>query len=133
MNLSSTLATLERLVAFDTVSSRSNLALIEWVANRLDDHGIKAYVQPGDEPGKANLFATIGPAYRPGVMLSGHSDVVPVAGQDWTTDPLDRTERNGRWLGRGSADMKGFIACCVDAIPRLVSACLLYTSDAADE
>ncbi|MBK8766437.1 MAG: acetylornithine deacetylase [Burkholderiaceae bacterium] len=122
MNLSSTLATLERLVAFDTVSSRSNLALIEWVANRLDDHGIKAYVQPGDEPGKANLFATIGPADRPGVMLSGHSDVVPVAGQDWTSDPFVLTERNGRWLGRGSADMKGFIACCVDAIPRLVTA-----------
>jgi acetylornithine deacetylase len=87
MNLSSTLATLERLVAFDTVSSRSNLALIEWVANRLDDHGIKAYVQPGDEPGKANLFLPrsapqIGPGHSPGIPI-----VVPVAGQDWTSDP----------------------------------------------
>ena len=122
MKLDSTLAILERLVAFDTVSSRSNIELIEWVANRLDDHGIKALIQPGDEPGKANLFATIGPADRPGVMLSGHSDVVPVAGQDWTTDPFRLTERDGRWLGRGSADMKGFIACCIEAVPRLVSA-----------
>lgn len=122
MQLASTLAILERLIAFDTVSSRSNLALIEWVANRLDDHGIKAFVQAGDEPGKANLFATIGPSDRPGVMLSGHSDVVPVAGQAWTTDPFKLTERDGRFLGRGSADMKGFIACCVEAIPRLAAA-----------
>ncbi len=124
MTLASTLTTLERLVAFDTVSSRSNLALIEWVANRLDDHGIKAFVQQGDEPGKANLFATIGPTDRPGVMLSGHSDVVPVAGQDWHSDPFRLIERDGRWIGRGSADMKGFIACCVEAIPRLVAASL---------
>jgi acetylornithine deacetylase len=122
MQLASTHAILERLIAFDTVSSRSNLALIEWVANRLDDHGIKAFVQAGDEPGKANLFATIGPSDRPGVMLSGHSDVVPVAGQAWTTDPFKLTERDGRFLGRGSADMKGFIACCVEAIPRLAAA-----------
>jgi acetylornithine deacetylase len=122
MQLTRTIATLERLVAFDTVSSRSNVELIDWVANRLADHGIPAFVQHGDEPGKANLFATIGPADRPGLMLSGHSDVVPVAGQDWSTDPFRLTERDGRLYGRGSADMKGFIACCVEMAPRLAAA-----------
>ena len=122
MPLESTLDTLRTLVAFDTVSSRSNQALIDWVANRLADHGIRATIQAGDEPGKANLYATIGPDDVPGVMLSGHSDVVPVAGQDWSCDPFTLTARDDRWLGRGSADMKGFIACCVDAIPRFKAA-----------
>jgi acetylornithine deacetylase len=122
MQLTRTIATLERLVAFDTVSSRSNIELIDWVANRLADHGIPADVQHGDEPGKANLFATIGPSDRPGLMLSGHSDVVPVAGQDWSTDPFRLTERDGRLYGRGSADMKGFIACCVEMAPRFAAA-----------
>ena len=122
MPLDSTLDTLRTLVAFDTVSSRSNQALIDWVANRLDDHGIQATIQTGDEAGKANLYATIGPDDVPGVMLSGHSDVVPVAGQDWSCDPFTLTARDDRWLARGSADMKGFIACCVDAIPRFKAA-----------
>lgn len=121
MRLQDTLETLRRLVAFDTVSSNSNAALIDWVANRLADHGVRAFVQHGDEPGKANLFATIGPADRPGIMLSGHSDVVPVAGQAWSTDPFTLTERDGRLYGRGSADMKGFIACCVEMLPRFAS------------
>lgn len=114
--------TLGRLVAFDTTSSNSNRALIDWVANRLDDHGVKAFVQPGDESGKANLFATIGPQDQSGVMLSGHSDVVPVAGEVWTSDPFTLTERNGNLYGRGSADMKAFIACFVEMIPRFRSA-----------
>lgn len=121
MNLQATLETLRRLVAFDTVSSNSNVALIDWVANRLADHGVRAFVQHGDEPGKANLFATIGPPDVPGIMLSGHSDVVPVAGQDWRSDPFTLTERDGRLYGRGSADMKGFIACCVEMLPRFAS------------
>lgn len=121
MRLEDTLATLRRLVAFDTVSSNSNIALIDWVANRLADHGVKAFVQHDDDPGKANLFATIGPEDRPGIMLSGHSDVVPVAGQAWTSDPFTLTERDGRLYGRGSADMKGFIACCVEMLPRFAS------------
>src|SRR5690606_1617600 len=69
--------------------------------------------------GKANLFATIGPDDRPGLMLSGHSDVVPVAGQAWSSDPFVLTERDGRVHGRGAADMKGFIACVLEAAPRL--------------
>ena len=120
--LPDTLETLRRLVAFDTVSSRRNVDLIDWVANRLEDHGVRAFVQHGAEPGKANLFATIGPEEVPGLMLSGHSDVVPVAGQAWSSDPFVLTEREGRLHGRGSADMKGFIACCLEAVPRLAGA-----------
>ena len=122
MDIRRTIATLERLVAFETVSSRSNIELIDWAANRLNDLGVPAFVQHGDEPGKANLFATIGPADVPGLMLSGHSDVVPVAGQEWSSDPFRLTDRDGRLYGRGSADMKGFIACCLEAVPGMIAA-----------
>jgi acetylornithine deacetylase len=122
MSVDDTISILERLVAFDTVSSRSNAELIDWVANRLGDIGVRPFVQHGDEPGKANLFATLGPEGPGGIMLSGHSDVVPVAGQDWSSDPFVLTARDGRLYGRGSADMKGFIACCIEAAPRIVAA-----------
>ncbi len=122
MTTSATIDTLRTLVAFDTVSANSNMALIDWVANRLADHGIRATVQHAPEPGKANLFATIGPADRGGLMLSGHSDVVPVAGQAWSTDPFSLAERAGSLYARGSADMKGFIACVVEAVPRFIEA-----------
>ncbi len=125
MSVARTISILERLVAFDTVSSRSNAALIDWVANLLADHGVRAFVQHADEPGKANLFATIGPQDRPGVMLSGHSDVVPVEGQDWNSDPFALTARDQRLFARGSADMKGFIACCLAKVPDLVGAKLV--------
>jgi acetylornithine deacetylase len=120
--LADTVAILGRLVGFDTTSSGSNRELIDWVANRLDDHGIEAFVQHGDGPGKANLFATIGPADRPGVMLSGHSDVVPVAGEVWQSDPFLLSEREGRLYGRGSADMKAYIACCLAMVPTFLRA-----------
>ncbi len=116
------LATLSRLVAFDTVSSHSNVELIDWVAGRLAEHGIQAFVQHGTEAGKANLYATIGPADQAGVMLSGHSDVVPVAGQNWTSDPFTLTRRDTRLYGRGAADMKGFIACVLEMVPRFAAA-----------
>lgn len=122
MTIDATIDTLRTLVAFDTVSANSNMALIDWVANRLADHGVRATVQHAEEPGKANLFATIGPEDRGGLMLSGHSDVVPVAGQAWSTDPFSLTERDGSLYARGSADMKGFIACVVEAVPRLLAA-----------
>ena len=79
-------------------------------------------MQHGDEPGKANLFATIGPQDRPGVMLSGHSDVVPVAGEVWQSDPFMLAERDGRLYGRGSADMKAYIACCLAMVPTFLRA-----------
>lgn len=122
MDTKKTIQTLERLVAFDTVSSNSNIELIDWSANRLEAAGAKVFVQHADEPGKANLFATIGPQDVPGIMLSGHSDVVPVAGQAWSSDPFTLTERNGSLYARGSADMKGFIACCLDMAPRFAAA-----------
>jgi len=115
---------LERLVAFDTVSAHSNLDLIDWVAAYLGRFGI-ATTRSSVFAGKANLFATIGPAERGGVLLSGHTDVVPVAGQEWTSDPFRLTERAGaagdaRLYGRGSADMKGFLALVLALVPEIV-------------
>ncbi|MEY3665969.1 MAG: acetylornithine deacetylase, partial [Pseudomonadota bacterium] len=107
MSLDSSIATLRTLVAFDTVSANANLALIEWVANRLDSLGARTTIQHGEEKGKANLLASIGPDRAGGMLLSGHSDVVPVAGQNWSTDPFALTERGDRLHARGSADMKG--------------------------
>jgi acetylornithine deacetylase len=107
--LAAAVAILDRLVAFDTVSANSNLALIGWIADYLAGYGI-ASVRSSARDGKANLFATIGPTERGGVMLSGHTDVVPVAGQQWQSDPFRLKERDGGLYGRGSADMKGFLA-----------------------
>jgi acetylornithine deacetylase len=122
INTAAPIATLERLLAFDTISSKSNAALIDWVAERLESLGAKVLVQHAPEPGKANLFATIGPDDMPGLMLSGHSDVVPVAGQSWSSEPFVLTRRGDNLYGRGSADMKGFIACVLDAAPRFAAA-----------
>jgi acetylornithine deacetylase len=113
---------LRRLVAFDTVSARSNLDLIRWVADYLDGHGIASTLTYDEVRQKANLFATIGPEDRGGVILSGHTDVVPVEGQAWDTDPFVVSERDGRLYGRGTADMKGFIACALATVPDFVGA-----------
>ncbi|MEQ8654887.1 MAG: acetylornithine deacetylase [Kiloniellales bacterium] len=102
---------LERLIAFPTVSREPNMALIDYVQAFLADAGIDCVLVPDESGTKANLFATIGPSERPGVMLSGHSDVVPVEGQDWSLDPFTLNRRDGRFYGRGTADMKGFVAC----------------------
>ncbi|MDM0025300.1 acetylornithine deacetylase [Variovorax saccharolyticus] len=113
-----TVEILRTLVAFDTTSCRSNLDLIRWVAAYLDGHGIQARLSHSDDGAKANLLATIGPDAAGGIVLSGHTDVVPVADQDWDSDPFTLVERDGRLQGRGSADMKGFIAACLAAVPR---------------
>lgn len=112
------LALLADLIAFDTVSARSNRALIDHVAAYLDGIGIAAEILPSPAGDKANLWATIGPPIDGGVVLSGHSDVVPVEGQAWSTDPFAMEMRDGRAYGRGVADMKGFIACVLAAAPR---------------
>ncbi|HEX9808886.1 MAG TPA: M20/M25/M40 family metallo-hydrolase, partial [Alphaproteobacteria bacterium] len=112
---------LTTLIGFDTVSSRSNRALIDHVAGVLAAHGVACEVMESEDGAKANLYATIGPPDAGGLMLAGHTDVVPVEGQDWHTDPFAATEREGRIHGRGAADMKGFIACVLALVPELVS------------
>ncbi len=111
---------LRRLVAHDTVSAKSNLGLIEDVARYLAGHGVSSRVVHDQTGTKANLFATIGPAIDGGVVLSGHTDVVPVDGQPWTSPPFVLTERDGRLYGRGTADMKGFIATVLALVPEFL-------------
>jgi acetylornithine deacetylase len=108
-----------RLVAFDTTSRDSNLKLIDFVRDYLDGFGVKSELVFDAERRKANLFATIGPEDRPGIILSGHTDVVPVDGQAWASDPFGLVERNGRLFGRGSSDMKSFLAIALGHGPRL--------------
>ena len=106
-------ALLDRLVAFPTVSRDTNLPLIDWVEDYLAAHGIAAHRHWNEDRTKAALFAHVGPEVPGGVVLSGHTDVVPVDGQAWSSDPWTVTERGGRLYGRGTADMKGFDALAV--------------------
>jgi acetylornithine deacetylase len=106
---------LDRLVAFDTVSSNPNIALMSYVKGLLEGAGIAVTLVPDASGGKANLYATTGPGDG-GVTLSGHTDVVPVEGQAWTKPPFALTEEGGRYYGRGTADMKGFVACAIAAM-----------------
>jgi acetylornithine deacetylase len=113
---------IERLIAFNTVSRDSNLGLIEWVRDYLQRHGAKTRLTHDSSGKKANLFATLGDSPKPGLILSGHTDVVPVDGQAWDTDPFAATEQNGRLYARGSADMKGFIGIALSQAPKFVAA-----------
>jgi acetylornithine deacetylase len=106
---------LERLIAFPTVSDRPNLELVAFVRDFLANLGFEIMLVPDQTGTKQNLFATLGPAGPAGVILSGHSDVVPVAGQAWTSDPFALTPRGDRLFGRGTTDMKGFVACSLRA------------------
>lgn len=108
---------LDRLVAFPTISSDSNLALINFVSDYLVAHGIAPVRVPHPTQPKAALYAHVGPDVNGGVVLSGHSDIVPTAGQDWTSDPFTVTERDGKLFGRGTCDMKGFVALTLAALP----------------
>jgi acetylornithine deacetylase len=108
---------LRRLVAFDTTSRNSNLALIEYVKSYFQEHGIAAKLVPSEDGKKANLFATIGPNVKDGVVLSGHTDVVPVDGQPWDTDPWTLTLKDGKYYGRGTCDMKAFYAIGLAMLP----------------
>ena len=108
---------LRDLIAFDTTSRNSNLPIIDYIAEYLSAQGVSFQIVKSEDGQKANLFATVGPNLEGGIVLSGHSDVVPVDGQDWSTDPFDMIERDGRLYGRGTADMKGFIACALAMVP----------------
>ena len=110
---------LRRLVAFDTTSRNSNLALIEYVQGYLKGHGIDSKLVPNEDGTKANLFATVGPNVKDGVVLSGHTDVVPVDGQPWVTDPWTLTLKDGKYYGRGTCDMKAFYAIALAMLPRV--------------
>jgi acetylornithine deacetylase len=113
---------IRQLVSFDTTSRGSNLGLIEWVRDLLKAQGVESRLTYDASGTKANLFATLGGGPRAGVVLSGHTDVVPVDGQDWTSDPFTATLRDGRIHGRGTADMKSFIATALAMTPRFLAA-----------
>jgi acetylornithine deacetylase len=115
-------AMVERLIEFPTVSRDSNLALIEWVRDYLIQAGASTRLTYDSSGKKANLFATLGDSKKPGLILSGHTDVVPVDGQSWDTDPFVPVERDGKLYARGSADMKGFIGVALAQAPKFVAA-----------
>ena len=108
---------IRKLVGFDTTSRDSNLALIDFVRGYLAEFGVESELFFDAEKRKANLFATLGPKDRGGVMLSGHTDVVPVDGQDWSSDPFEIVEREGKLYGRGTSDMKSFVAVALALVP----------------
>jgi acetylornithine deacetylase len=110
---------LQTLVGFPTVSADSNLALIDWVEGYVSERGARCRRTYDDSGQKANLWVTFGPDEDGGVVWSGHTDVVPVTGQDWHSDPFTLTERDGRLYGRGSCDMKGFLAVMLAAVAEL--------------
>ena len=111
-----------RLIGFDTVSRNSNMKLIGYIQDYLAGFGIQSHLVENDDSTKANLFATVGPNVEGGVVLSGHTDVVPVDGQPWDTDPFTLTEKDGRLYGRGTCDMKSFIAIGLAMVPEMIKA-----------
>ena len=114
----------------------SNLLILEYIKNHLSGHGVEYQLVPNADGSSANLHCRIGPAVDGGVILSGHTDVVPVEGQDWHTDPFQLTEKNGKLYARGTADMKGFLACCLACLPDMQKANLkkpIYFAFSFDE
>lgn len=111
---------LSDLVAFDTTSRNSNLELVQYIAEYLSSFGLKSKLIRSENGNKANLYATIGPQTDNGIVLSGHTDVVPVDGQNWSTPPFELTKKGDLLYGRGTADMKGFIACTLAMTPKIL-------------
>lgn len=127
---------LAHLVSFNSTSRNSNLDLIGWVEAYLAEHGVASTRVPDESGTKANLWATIGPADRPGYILSGHTDVVPVDDQAWSSDPFRLIERDGRLYGRGTTDMKGFLAVVLSKVPDMRAGSLdmpIYLAFSHDE
>lgn len=118
----STIEILNRLIGFASVSSESNLDIVSWIESYLSQHGVTSRRIPDRTGKKASILATIGPSERAGVVLSAHTDVVPVAGQDWTSPPFTATARDNRIIGRGATDMKGFIASVLAHVPQFKAA-----------
>ena len=120
----SPLQILSDLVALPCLPGQPNITIADRIAAMLQGFDLQVHRIPGPEGDRVNLFASIGPQDQPGIVLSGHMDVVPVAGQHWTTDPFRLTARDGRFHGRGTTDMKGFVACMIAAVPLFQSAAL---------
>ncbi|MFD2726253.1 acetylornithine deacetylase [Hyunsoonleella rubra] len=114
---------LSKLVAFPVLGGQSNLSIIHWIKDYIESFGVDCTLVPNPEGTKASLHCRIGPSVEGGIILSGHTDVVPVEGQDWDTDPFALTDKgDGKLYGRGACDMKGFIACCLSVLPKMVKA-----------
>ncbi|WNH09734.1 acetylornithine deacetylase [Thalassobellus suaedae] len=130
-------AILSKLVSFPVLGGESNLSIIHWIKTYIESFDIACTLVPNKEGNKASLHCRIGPSASGGIILSGHTDVVPVKGQDWETNPFILTDKNdGKLYGRGSCDMKGFVACCLSVLPRLVKADLkkpIYFAFSYDE
>lgn len=128
---------LEKLVSFPVLGGESNLSILNWIKDYIESFGVKTHLVPNEEGNKASFHCRIGPEIDGGVILSGHMDVVPVAGQEWTTNPFVLTDKgDGKLYGRGSCDMKGFLACCLAALPNMLKADLkkpIYFAFSYDE
>ncbi|MEM0995382.1 MAG: acetylornithine deacetylase [Bacteroidota bacterium] len=128
---------LSKLVSFPVFGGESNLSIIHWIRDYIEAMGVETTLVPNSEGNKAALHCRIGPAVDGGFILSGHTDVVPVKGQDWTSDPFVLTDKgDGRLYGRGSCDMKAFIACCLTVLPKMIATKLqkpLYFAFSYDE
>ncbi|MEO1012026.1 MAG: acetylornithine deacetylase [Bacteroidota bacterium] len=128
---------LETLVSFPVLGGESNLSILNWIKSYLESNDIAVHLVPNAEGKKASMHCRIGPAVDGGLILSGHMDVVPVEGQDWSTDPFILTDKgDGKLYGRGSCDMKGFLACCLAALPNMIDADLkkpIYFAFSYDE
>lgn len=128
---------LEKLVSFPVLGGESNLSILNWIKTYIESFDIKTHLVPNEDGTKASLHCRIGPEVDGGVILSGHMDVVPVEGQEWHTDPFVLTDKgDGKLYGRGSCDMKGFVACCLAALPKMVKADLkkpIYFAFSYDE
>ena len=111
---------IKKIISYDTTSRNSNLELIHFIRDYLEDLGIESLLVHDDTGTKANLYATLGPADRPGILLSGHTDVVPIDGQDWHTDPFNVVEKDAKLFGRGTCDMKSFVAICLAYAPKFL-------------
>ena len=109
---------IEKLISFDTTSRESNLEIISFIQDYLNDLGVDSQLVHNEEGTKANLYATVGDANASGVMLSGHTDVVPIDGQEWDTDPFKVTRKGNRLYGRGTSDMKSFVAITLAQLPK---------------
>lgn len=127
---------LAKLIAFPILGGQSNNSIADWIENYLSEYGIPFHNVFNEEGNKRSIHCRIGPAVDNGVVLSGHTDVVPVAGQDWHSDPFEIIEKGGKLYGRGTCDMKGFIACCLACLPEMIAADLkkpIYFAFSYDE